>query len=203
VRADRHDIDVAAPSTTLLLGRAGVGKSALVRALAGQASRSINFRGTTVPCSEYTTSGRVFVDTPGLHRASDADTVRRTLDALEDADDVLIVASATQLDEDLGLLLPLVHGRRASIAVTHGGLGADHASAREAIAYTALATGLPFVVLDARRPDAAALEELRAAASGGDPSHLATERRLLKARRAVGRAIAALRTPEGDDPVSF
>jgi len=46
-------------------------------------------------------------------------------------------------------------------------------------------------------------EELRAAASGGDPSHLATERRLLKARRAVGRAIAALRTPEGDDPVSF
>ena len=163
MRADRHDIDVAAPSTTLLLGRAGVGKSALVRALAGQASRSINFRGTTVPCSEYTTSSRVFVDTPGLHRASDADTVRRTFDALEDADDVLIVASATQLDEDLDLLLPLVHGRRASIAVTHRGLGADHASAREAIAYTALATGLPFVVLDVRRPDAAALEELRAA----------------------------------------
>ncbi|MCE2531113.1 MAG: hypothetical protein J4F44_01305 [Acidimicrobiia bacterium] len=45
--------------------------------------------------------------------------------------------------------------------------------------------------------------ELRAAASGGDPSHLATERRLLKARRAVGRAIAALRTPEGDDQISF
>lgn len=46
-------------------------------------------------------------------------------------------------------------------------------------------------------------EELRAAASGGDPGHLAIERRLLKARRAVGRAIAALRTPEEDGPVSF
>ena len=46
-------------------------------------------------------------------------------------------------------------------------------------------------------------EQLRAAASGGDPNHLATERRLLRARRAVGRAIAALRTPEGDEPVSF
>lgn len=46
-------------------------------------------------------------------------------------------------------------------------------------------------------------EELRAAASGGDPRHLDTERRLLRARRAVGRAIAALRTPEGDGAASF
>ena len=113
----------------------------------------MNFRGTTVPCSEYTTSSRVFVDTPGLHRASDADTVRRTLEALEDADEVLLVASATQLDEDLDLLLPLVQGRRASIAVTRWDLVADHASAREAIVRMSLATGLPFVVLDARRPE--------------------------------------------------
>jgi len=103
------------------------------------------------------------VDTPGLHRASDAETVRRTLDALEDADEVLIVASATQLDEDLDLLLPLAHGRRASIAVTRRDLVADHASAREAILSMSLATGLPFAALDARRPDAAALEELQAA----------------------------------------
>ena len=175
MRADRHVIEVAAPSTTLLLGRAGVGKSALVRALAGQASRSIDFRGTTVPCTEYSTSGRVFVDTPGLHRASDADTVRRTLDALEDADEVLMVASATQLDEDLDLLLPLVHGRRASIAVTHGDLGANHASAREAIAQVSLATGLPVVALDARHPDAAALEELQSAVTApGTVRHIRT-----------------------------
>ena len=163
MRADRHDIAVAAPPTTLLLGRAGVGKSALVRALTGQPARSVNFRGTAVPCSEYTTPSRVFVETPGLHRASDADTAHRTLEALKDADEVLLVASATQLDNDLDLLLSLVPGRRASIAVTRWDLVADHASAREAIARMSLATGLPFVVLDARDPDAAALEELRAA----------------------------------------
>ena len=42
-------------------------------------------------------------------------------------------------------------------------------------------------------------EQLRAAASGGDPAHLAAERRLLVARRAVSRAVAALRAPEDDD----
>ena len=163
MRARRSDTDVAAPPTTLLLGRASVGKSALIRALTDQPARNVNFRGTAVPCSEYTTPDRVFVDTPGLHRASDADTVRRTLEALADADELLLVASATQLDEDLDLLLSLVQGRRASIAVTRWDLVADHAAAREAIARMSLATGLPFVVLDARRPDAAALEELQAA----------------------------------------
>ena len=44
-------------------------------------------------------------------------------------------------------------------------------------------------------------EQLRAAASGGDPTHLAAERRLLKARRAVNRAVAALRTPEFGEPM--
>ena len=163
MRAERRDIDVAAPPTTLLLGRASVGKSALIRALTGQPARSVNFRGTTVSCGEYTTSSHVFVDTPGLHRASDTGTVRLTLEALADADEVLLVASATQLDEDLDLLLPLVQGRRASIAVTRWDLVADHAAAREAIMRISLVTGLPFVVLDARRPDAAALEELQAA----------------------------------------
>lgn len=42
-------------------------------------------------------------------------------------------------------------------------------------------------------------EQLRAAATGGDPTHLAAERRLLKARRAVSRAVAALQAPEDDD----
>ena len=163
MRARRSDTAVAAPPTTLLLGRASVGKSTLVRALTDQPARNVNFRGTAVPCSEYATRSRVFVDTPGLHRASDADTARRTLEALTDADEVLLVASATQLDEDLDLLLPLVQGRRASIAVTRWDLVADHAAAREAIARMSLATGLPFVVLDARRPDAAALDELQSA----------------------------------------
>ena len=163
MRAEQRGTDVASPGATLLLGRESVGKSALIRALTGRPARSLKFRGNTASRGESATASRVFVDTPGLHRASDADTMRLTLEALADADEVLLVASATQLDEDLDLLLPLVQGRRASVAVTRWDLVADHAAAREAIARMALATGLPFVVLDARRPDAAALEELQAA----------------------------------------
>ena len=177
--AELNHIDAAGPCATLLLGRQGVGKSALVRALTGRAARSVKFRGTAVSCGEYTTPSRVFVDTPGLHRASDVDTVRRTLTALADADEVLLVASATRLDEDLDLLLPLVKGRRAGVAVTRWDLVADHAVARDAIARMARATGLPFVVLDASRPDDAALEELQAAVAA--PGTVRHERMPVKA----------------------
>ena len=43
-------------------------------------------------------------------------------------------------------------------------------------------------------------EQLRAAGAAGDPDHPAVERRLLKARWAVSRAVAALRAPTDDDP---
>ncbi len=46
-------------------------------------------------------------------------------------------------------------------------------------------------------------EYLRAAAAGGDPTHLAVERRLLKARRAVARAVAALQPRPSDDPTTL
>ncbi len=39
-------------------------------------------------------------------------------------------------------------------------------------------------------------EHLREAAAGGDPAHLAVERRLVRARRAVARAVAALRADD-------
>ena len=177
--AETRDLGVAGTRTTLLLGRESVGKSALVRALTGGPARSVNFRGTTVNCGEYEAADRVFVDTPGLHRASDADTLRLALSALADADEVLLVVSATQIDEDLDLLLPLVKGKRASVAVTRWDLVADHAVAREAITRIALATGLAFVTLDARRPGEAALEDLRAAV--GDPGTVRHERAPLKA----------------------
>lgn len=41
-------------------------------------------------------------------------------------------------------------------------------------------------------------EHLREAAAGGDPAHLAAERRLLRARRAVARAVAVLRADDTD-----
>ena len=44
MRADRYDIDVVASPTTSLLGRASVGRSALIRAITGQLAQSRNFR---------------------------------------------------------------------------------------------------------------------------------------------------------------
>lgn len=42
-------------------------------------------------------------------------------------------------------------------------------------------------------------ELLRAAGAAGDPDPPAAERQVLKARRAVSRAVAALRAPTADD----
>lgn len=47
--------------------------------------------------------------------------------------------------------------------------------------------------------DDLAFDHLREAAAGGEAAHLAAERRLLKARRAVARALAALSPPDPDD----
>ncbi len=177
--AERNRIDVPGTPATLLVGREGVGKSALFRVLTGRTGRPGNSQSATGSGGEYMPEDRVFVDTPGLHRASDADAVRTTLAALADADQVLLVASAAQLDEDLDLLLPLVQGRRASIAVSRWDLVADHDLAREAVARMARATGLPFVTLDARRPGDAAIEELHAAVAA--PGTVRHERMPVKA----------------------
>ena len=45
--------------------------------------------------------------------------------------------------------------------------------------------------------DDVGFEHLREAAGGGDPAHLAVERRLVRARRAVARAVAILRAGDG------
>ncbi len=58
-----------------------------------------------------------------------------------------------------------------------------------------LATRLADIAADM---DDLGFEHLREAAAGGDPAHLAAERRLLRARRAVARAVAALRTGDTD-----
>jgi ferrous iron transport protein B len=156
---------VAAHPVTLLLGKESVGKSALVHALTGRRPTSTNFRGSTVDCEEYLADGRRYVDTPGLHRESDADSVRRTLSRLEASDEVLLVVQATHFDEDLEALLPLVQGKRASIAVTFWDHVEDTPGAREAVARVALELGLPFVCVDGRHPTADSIAALRAGLS--------------------------------------
>ena len=104
--------------SVLLVGKESVGKSALVRALGGGSAASQNFRGTTVSCESYALDGYTLVDAPGILHESDSETTRLALDALLEVDRILLVVQATNLDEDLDDLLPLVAGRRSVIAVT-------------------------------------------------------------------------------------
>jgi len=143
------DAPATAPSV-LLVGKESVGKSALVRALGGGNATSQNFRGTTVACETYDTGRYTLVDAPGILRASDSETTRLALDALQDADRLLLVVQATHLDEDLDEFLPLVAGHRAVVAVTFWDRVEDHGPAREVVARLSLSLGAPVIPVDAR-----------------------------------------------------
>lgn len=103
---------------TVVIGKESVGKSLLIHLLTGKYAYSANFRGTTTACECYECGGRVFVDTPGIFRESDALVSGEILRELEENDTVLLVAQATHLDGDLRDLLPLARGKKGAVAVT-------------------------------------------------------------------------------------
>ncbi|MBX3452803.1 MAG: ferrous iron transporter B [Planctomycetaceae bacterium] len=145
------------------VGRESVGKSALIAALSRRHPTTMNFRGSTVAVETYRSDAGIFVDTPGIVRQSDTETTARALARLEQSATVLLVVQATQLDEDLAEMLPLVVGKEGVIAVTfwdkvHPGEGAI-----EAIEKLERETGVPVVPLDAQRMASADREKLLAA----------------------------------------
>ncbi len=144
---------LTARRTALLVGKESVGKSAVVRGVAGGGATSRNFRGTTVVCETYDTEAWSLVDAPGILRASDSETTRLTIQALNRSDVVLLVLQATHLDEDLEELLPLVHGHPTAIAVTFWDRVRDDAPAREVLTRLAVELGAPVVPFDAREID--------------------------------------------------
>jgi len=134
----------------VVVGRESVGKSQLTSALTGVRAYTSNFRGSTVSCDEYCCGEHVFVDTPGLFRASDSETTRAAMESMAASDLVLLVVQATRLDDDLSELLPLVGGRPGLIVATFWdrvevGRGA------EALDRLASAMSVPLVPVDARR----------------------------------------------------
>jgi ferrous iron transport protein B len=146
-----------------LVGAESSGKSTLAAALSGRTPRGENVPGSTLAVERYTGRDRTWLDTPGVLHRSDAATTRATVSLLAHDRDlaVLLVVRATDLDEELASLLPLVAGRTGAVAVTGWDRVEDTAAARRALASVATATGVPFTPLDARRPGRA-LEELRA-----------------------------------------
>jgi ferrous iron transport protein B len=146
---------VDAPAgTTVLVGAESSGKSSLAAALTGARSRADNVAGSTVAVERHVDGDHEVVDTPGVVHRVDSATTRTALEALDDGGHrVLLVLRATHLDDELAELLPLVAGRRGAVAVTHHDRIEDTRAARRAIDEVAAATGVPFVLVDARDGD--------------------------------------------------
>lgn len=141
----------AAQPELLVVGKESVGKSQLIASLSGVSAGESNYRGSTVTVQRYRGPCWTFVDTPGILRHSDTETTRTALGELDRRDAVMLVCQATQLDDDLADMLPLVRGKRGLVVVTYWDKVADDARARRAIASLSRESGVDFVALDARR----------------------------------------------------
>jgi len=138
------------PLCIVAVGKESVGKSQLISSLAGVEAGETNFRGSTVAVQRYVTSQAVYIDTPGILRHSDTETTRRALTELNQHDSVLLVVQATQLDDDLHDMLPLVRGKNGAVVVTFWDQVQPGEAALEALERLSKDCGVPFVAVDAR-----------------------------------------------------
>lgn len=157
------------PASILVIGKESTGKSQLVASLTGAAAHSSNFRGATVSVQNYAAEGRVLVDTPGILHASDSDTTRLALAQLAYGEQVLLVAKATHLDDDLRDILPLVSGKQGAVAVTFWDKVSQSAASQQVLAQLRQSAGLPMVPVDARHLTSVDREKLWAALNQPQP----------------------------------
>lgn len=162
----------------IMVGLESVGKSALFRVLTGGATGDeANFRGSTVVCrrGRVADAGFEIVDTPGIRLDSDSDTTRLALNAVEEADIVLLVARSTQAHAEITSLLqalPILE-HRLVLALTF----ADRANgvAADLVDHYRRELGIPVVALNARDCAPASRGELLLAlAQAGAPRQTQT-----------------------------
>jgi ferrous iron transport protein B len=144
-RGDRSDRE-----TVVVVGKESVGKSELVSSLTGSRPTSGNFRGTTVRSERYTTAGHEFVDTPGVVLDQDTEATRDALSQVTEEETVLLVVPATDVDDDLDDMLPLVDGHLGAVVVTFWDKVEDTAETRRALEILSADLGVPIVPVDAR-----------------------------------------------------
>jgi ferrous iron transport protein B len=145
----------------VVVGRESVGKSQLIASLSGRSARASNFRGSTVDVERYRWNDVELVDTPGIHRSSDSAALQIALGQLQSSQRILLVVQATHLDDDLAELLPLVAGKVGMVVVTFWDKVQLGKPAIDAIEKLASATGVPFVVANARDLTDEAREQIR------------------------------------------
>ena len=137
--------------TVLVVGKESVGKSHLISSLTSSSAGESNFRGSTVVVERYRSENTEYIDTPGIFRSSDTETTRLALNALDENEVVLLVVQATNLDQDLYDMLPLVEGKQGAVVVTYWDMVQKGEAAQEAIERLAADAGVDFIPVDARK----------------------------------------------------
>jgi Fe2+ transport system protein B len=156
----------------VVVGKESVGKSELVAGLSGATPTTGNFRGTTVDVERYESEEFVFIDTPGILLGTDTETTRTAISAVEATETVLLVVRATNIDDDLEDLLPLVQGKVGAIAVTFWDKVENQPAARDRLNALADDLGVPLAPVDARNVSHVATDGGGAAVDGGDRTQL-------------------------------
>jgi Fe2+ transport system protein B len=158
--------------TVVVVGKESVGKSELVAGLSGTTPTTGNFRGTTVDIERYESDEFVFVDTPGILLGTDTETTRTAISAVEETETVLLVVRATNIDDDLEDLLPLVQGKVGAIAVTFWDKVENPTEARTEVNALADDLGVPLAPVDARNVSRVATDGGGTAIDGTDHKQL-------------------------------
>jgi Fe2+ transport system protein B len=158
--------------TVVVVGKESVGKSELVAGLSRRTPTTGNFRGTTVDVERYESEEFAFVDTPGILLGTDTETTRTAISAVEATETVLLVVRATNIDDDLEDLLPLVQGKVGAIAVTFWDKVENPTEARTELNALADDLGVPVAPVDARNVSRVATDGGATAIDGTDHERL-------------------------------
>jgi ferrous iron transport protein B len=134
----------------VLLGCESVGKSRLLGSLTGRKPRSEGYRGSTLSCDVYLHDGIHWVDTPGLLRESESETMRAALDAFAEADQVVAVIRATRLEEEWAVLGSLLAGRVGMLVLTFADQVGGAAAMTPQLELLQQTLGVPVMAVDAR-----------------------------------------------------
>ncbi|MUG66380.1 ferrous iron transporter B [Paenibacillus campinasensis] len=139
--------------SVIMIGFESSGKSALFRGLTGDdTGEEANFRGSTLMARRgRLTSAIDLVDLPGIRSSDDSRTTRTALEAVMDADIVILVVRATHVARELPLLLKSVDltDKRVLLVLTFTDkIAADSAELEQ---YLANRLSIPFLAVDARR----------------------------------------------------
>ena len=103
----------------IVIGKEGVGKSQLISSLTGKDVESSNFKGSTVSKESYNNDRFSFVDTPGIVFDSDSETTKIAISSIRGDDSILLVVSATNIDDDIEYFLPLIKNKKGMMIVTN------------------------------------------------------------------------------------